>query len=70
MEKLIEKNNIKAKDYLSDQQEAAAFDNQEYVKLHMSTLRKVDVFANLLNRAINNTLKVNSKWREIYGVSI
>ena len=70
MEKLLEKNNIKAKDYLSGQQEAEAFKNQEYVKLHMSTLRKVDVFANILNRAVNNTLKVNSKWTEIYGVSI
>lgn len=70
MEKLLEKNNIKAKDYLSGQQEAEAFKNQEYVKLHMSTLRKVDVFANILNRAINSTLKVNSKWTEIYGVSI
>ena len=70
MERLLEKNDIKAKDYLSGPQEAEAFANHEYVKLHMSTLRKVDVFANLLNRAINNTLKVNSKWTEIYGVSI
>lgn len=70
MERLLEKNNIKAKDYLSGQQEAEAFENREYVKLHMSTLRKVDVFANILNRAINNTLEVNSKWKEIYGVSI
>ena len=36
----------------------------------MSTLRKVDVFASLRNRAINNTLKVDSKWTEIYGLSI
>jgi len=70
MEKLLEKNNIKAKDYLSGKEEALAFENKEYVKLHMSTLRKVDVFANLLNRTINNTLKVNSKWYDIYGVSI
>lgn len=70
MEKLLEQNNIKAKDYLNGQQEADAFDNHEYVKLHMSTLRKVDVFANILNRAINSTLKVNSKWPEIYGVSV
>ena len=70
MEKLLQKNGIKAKDYLSGQQEAEAFKNHEYVKLHMSTLRKVDVFADLLNRVINNTLKVNSKWTEIYGVSI
>lgn len=70
MEKLIEYNNIGAKDYLSGQQEADAFENKEYVKLHRSTLRKVDVFANILNRAINNTLKVQSKWHEIHGVSI
>ena len=70
MERLLERNGIKAKDYLSGHQEAEAFENHEYVKLHMSTLRKVDVFANLLNRSINNTLKVNSKWTEIYGVSI
>ncbi len=69
MEKLLEKNGIKAKDYLSGQQEADAFKAHEYVKLHMSTLRKVDVFSNLLNRAINNTLKVNSNWKDIYGIS-
>lgn len=70
MEKLLELNDIKAKDYLNGQQEADAFEKHEYVKLHMSTLRKVDVFANILNRAINSTLKVNSKWTEIYGVSV
>ncbi|MDE5576305.1 MAG: hypothetical protein K2J11_02820 [Oscillospiraceae bacterium] len=70
MEKLLEQNGIKAKDYLNGQEEADAFANREYVKLHMSTLRKVDVFANILNRAINSTLKVNSKWTEIYGVSV
>lgn len=70
MEKLLAKNNIQAKDFLTGQQEAEAFQNKEYVKLHMSTLRKVDVFANLINRAINNKLKINSSWKEIYGVSV
>ena len=28
------------------------------------------MFANVLYRAINNTMKVKSKWTEIYGVSI
>lgn len=69
MEKLIEYNKISAKDYLSGQSEADAFNNKEYVKLHRSTLRKVDTFANIINRAINNTLKVQSKWYEIYGIS-
>ena len=70
MEKLLEINKIKPKDYLSGQQEANAFANGEYIKLHMSTLRKVDVFANILTRTINNSLKVNSTWKDIYGVSV
>lgn len=70
MEKLIELNGIKAKDYMSGQQEADAFASRDYIKLHMSTLRKVDVFASILNRAINNTLKVESTWKDIYGISI
>lgn len=65
----MERNGIKAKDFLSGNDEAIAFENKEYIKLHMSTLRKVDVFANLLNRAIDNSLKVNSKWYEIYELS-
>ena len=60
---------ISAKDFLSGSEEAKAFENKEYVKLHMSTLRKVDVFANILNRVINKKLKVKSKWYEMYGLS-
>ncbi|MGL6200389.1 MAG: hypothetical protein ACRC3H_15775 [Lachnospiraceae bacterium] len=69
MERLIELNEIKAKDYLKGAEEANAFANKEYIKLHQSTLRKVDVFANIINRSIHGTLKVQSKWYEIYGVS-
>ena len=69
MEKLIDYNHISAKDFLSGAEEAKAFENKEYVKLHMSTLRKVDVFANILNRVINKKLKVKSKWYEMYGLS-
>lgn len=70
MEQLIQRNNIKVKDFLTGQQEAEAFINHDYVKLHMSTLRKVDVFANILTRAINHTLQVNSRWTEICGISM
>lgn len=70
LEKLIELNNIRAKDFLRGAEEAIAFDNKEYIKLHQSTLRKVDVFANLLNRAIDRKLKVQSKWYDQVGFSI
>lgn len=69
MESLLELNNIKAKDYLKGAEEAEAFKNKEYIKLHQSTLRKVDVFSNIINRSIQGTLKVQSKWYEIYGIS-
>ena len=69
LEQLLEYNNIKAKDFLRGADEAEAFKNKEYIKLHRSTLRKVDVLANLLNRAIDKKLKVKSRWYEIHGLS-
>lgn len=69
LEMLLDYNGIKAKDFLRGADEAEAFKNKEYIKLHRSTLRKVDVLSNILNRAIDKKLKVRSKWYEIYGVS-
>lgn len=69
LESLIKLNGITAKDFLPGADEAKAFSNKEYIKLHQSTLRKVDVLANLLNRAIDRTLKVRTKWWQIYGLS-
>ena len=69
LESLIDYNHISCKSFLSGKEEAEAFSNKEFIKLHQSTLKKVDVLANLLNRAISGTLKVKSKWWEIYGLS-
>lgn len=67
LQKLVEKNNISHKDFLPGQEEAQAFENGEYVKLHQSTLRKVDILANILERIANGSLKTNAKFHEIYG---
>jgi hypothetical protein len=67
LEKLVEKNKISDKDFLTGANEAIAFENQEYVKLHQSTLRKVDILANILERADNKSLKTNSTWKDLYG---
>ena len=61
------KNNITTKDFLTGTDEAQAFVNREYVRLHMSTLRKVDILANIAGRADNGSLKTNATWKEIYG---
>lgn len=70
LEKLIEKNNISHRDFLVGAEEAKAFENSEYLKLHQSTLRKVDIFANIAGRAENGTLKTNATWWEIHGGTI
>lgn len=70
IENILQLNKIKAKDYLPGKDEAIAFKRKDYVSLHRSTLRKVDVFANIINKSIQGTLKVNSKVIDIYGLSI
>ena len=54
--KLIERNKITHRDFLDGQEEADAFEAKKYVKLHQSTLRKVDVFANILERTLDGIL--------------
>jgi hypothetical protein len=65
--KLLAKNDIKPRDFMTGEQEATAFENQNYVGLHQSTLRKVDVIANIAERAYNRQLKTNTTWWEMHG---
>ena len=67
LEKLIELNKITVKDFMTGKQEAEAFDKKEFVKLHQSTLRKVDTLANIFDRASNKQLKTNSTWADRNG---
>ncbi|MEI7847869.1 MAG: hypothetical protein WCK35_18860 [Chloroflexota bacterium] len=67
---IIEKNNITKKDFLAGVDEVKAFENKEYVKLHLSTLRKVSAIASLVERVEDNTLITNAKPFEIYGDNI
>lgn len=55
--------------FLTGKEEAEAFENKEFAKLHYSTLRKVQVFADILNRAINSELKTKSSVFVIYGAT-
>ena len=66
--KLMEKNHITALDLLDGPGEAAAFEKKEFVKLHQSTLRKVDVLANILGRVIDGSIKTNATWRDKHGI--
>ncbi len=64
---LMKANAISDKDFLTGPKEAEAFSNKEYVKLHQSTLRKVDVMDNIVGRLTAGTLKTNAAWRDIHG---
>ncbi|GAD89655.1 MULTISPECIES: hypothetical protein [Vibrio] len=66
--KLMEANHITALDLLDGPGEATAFENKEFVKLHQSTLRKVDVLANILGRVIDRSIKTNATWQDTHGV--
>jgi hypothetical protein len=64
---LLERNNIQPRDFLNGAGEAEAFQKQNYVGLHQSTLRKVDIIANIAGRAHDRVLKTNTTWWEMHG---
>lgn len=55
LEKLIEKNRMQPRDMMNGAEEAQAFVDGNYVGLHQSTLRKVDLLANIAERARNGS---------------
>lgn len=67
LETLLAKNSIKPRDFLTGEQEARAFEIRNFVGLHQSTLRKVDVIANIADRAHSRQLKTNTTWWEMHG---
>jgi hypothetical protein len=64
---LLKLNQIVPLNFMTGAEEAAAFDNLNYVGLHQSTLRKVDVIANIAGRAHDRNLKTNTSWWDLHG---
>ena len=69
LQNLTKKNKITDRDALSGKEEADAFECKDYVTLHQSTLRKVDIIVNVFERAVDRSLKTNARWHEVYGAS-
>ena len=65
--KLMEKNDISDLGFMRGDKEAEAFDVNEFVKLHQSTLRRTDVISNLLDRTATGRLKTNATLPDKYG---
>jgi hypothetical protein len=70
LETLLQKNKIIPLNFMTGAQEAAAFKARNYVGLHQSTLRKVDVIANIAGRAHDRTLMTNTPWWDQHGGSV
>lgn len=64
---IVKKNKITDTNFLSGEKEAQAFKEKNYIKLHQSTLRKVDIFANILQRVADNHLKTNTSYWQLNG---
>lgn len=67
---LIKLNKISEKDFMSGPDEGESFKINNFFKISMSCSRKVHAFASILDKAINNNLKVRTSWIQQYGVSI
>ncbi|MBD2036651.1 hypothetical protein H6F76_16695 [Leptolyngbya sp. FACHB-321] len=67
LEALVDKNSINKRDSLTGKEEAEAFSNRAYIKLHQSTLRKVDIIANVFSCACYQTLQTDATWFSQYG---
>lgn len=69
MDKLMVKNELEPKQYLTGVAEAQAFEDGKYYELSMSTSSKVRMFSQMVNMAIDKTLKTNTSKKELYGNS-
>lgn len=67
---LMKKNHITSRHFLTGDQEAKAFEDKDFKNLHLSTLQKVSVLQNILNRTNDGQLEVNTSWWELHGGSI
>jgi hypothetical protein len=70
LEALLKLNGWSDRGFLPGADEATAFVNGEYVKLHQSTLKKVDVIQNILERTHEGTLKTDATWADQHGTSL
>lgn len=67
---LANRNSITAHDALKGFEESEAYNNKEYLKLHKSTLRKVDIIDTIIDRVDKNELKINVSKTAVYGLTI
>jgi hypothetical protein len=70
LQSIVKLNEITDTSFLVGAEEAEAFNRGEFVKLHQSTLRKVDIMANLFGLTLDKSLKTESTWWQARGLSL
>src|SRR5690606_26280767 len=70
LQSLIDLNKISRLAFMSGEEEAAAFERKDYVGLHRSTLRKVDIMENIFTRQVNGDLVTKASWWTKNGSSV
>lgn len=70
LETLMRFNGITDTSFLTGAEEAEAFENREYVKLHQSTVRKVRVIYALAEREWDRRLRTKAGWWQRHGASL
>lgn len=68
MQDVINFNVLNREGFLVGQDEVMAFRDGRFLALHNSTLRKVAVFDEILEKMLDGTLRTRAKWHEVYGV--
>lgn len=66
---LSNRNKISTRDALKGKGEAEAFENRDYLKLHMSTSRKVDMIDRILTLEEKGKLKVKTSMIKTFGLT-
>ena len=61
MTKLMDLNGGRHRDFLSGAEEVAAFQNNEFMRMHMSTLCKVGFFENIMRKFVKGRLKTSAR---------
>ena len=69
-ESLVNLNKLSMIGFMNGAAEAEAFDKREYAKLHQSTLKKVDLIAEVATFVVAGDLKTSATRRHQYGTSI
>lgn len=64
LESVTVQNGLRHKDFLGGEAEALAWENRDFVKLHQSTLRKVDIMANIAGKAHAKSLSTSAPWKD------